>query len=206
MNIKDLKVLLLVSSVIALFPTMTSANVVLNGHWDNYTLGTGGEWYLSYEKNAEETLFSLDFNGDFLGNGIDPDALIFSGVTKKKGNTTFNIVGHNDFGDVTAKINQTGQFKFKASDVPSSIIESVVLKGQLTEDSFDFLYDVYFEEGALLAPVFQMPDLEPHSSGLIMTMDVLQPELASVPLPSTFLLFLSSLGLVLKYRKIDDSL
>ena len=207
------KIVVMMSGMLALFPTTINANsIVLDGHWDNFNLGTGGEWYLSYQRNSEQTLLSLDFDGDFLGVGVDPDALNFSGETNDEGSTTLSIEGHSSFGDVLANINQQGAFEFRANDMPVSIVQSIVLKGAITSDSFDFLYDLYFEEepllftpnptytSGLISYIEQNPG-STHTSGSLELTAWVGPLPTIVPLPNALLLFLSGLGLVFKYRK-----
>jgi len=206
------KIVVMMSGMLALFPTTINANsIVLDGHWDNYNLGTGGDWYLSYQSNSEQTWLSLDFDGDFLGIGIDPGALNFSGVTKEEGNTLLNVVGHSLFGDVSATINPLGEFELSANDVPGPVIQSVDLTAQLSSDNFDFLYDIYFEEELLLLtpnPTYtsglityieQNPSAT-HTSGLYQeTWTRVVP--IYVPLPNALLLFLSGFSLFFKYSK-----
>lgn len=118
MKSKYLKKLLMVCGLVTLLPVTSLANTVLDGVWDNYTLGTSGAWHLSYQKNAEQTSFAIDFDGDFLGNGYDPEVLELVGRTQANGGTALRAEGHSVFGDVSAKINSKGKFKFRASDVP----------------------------------------------------------------------------------------
>lgn len=159
MKNKYLQILLMVCGLVTLLPASSQANTVLDGVWDNYTLGTTGTWHLSYQQNAEQTLFAIDFDGDFLGNGFDPEVLELVGRTQVKGGTALRAENHSVFGDVSAKISSKGKFKFRASDVPDFQVASVDLRGQLTETSFIFSNDIKFEG---LIPLFPGTD---HTSG-----------------------------------------
>jgi len=209
MNNIFLRKLLLACGLVFLLPVTANANIILNGVWDNYTLGTTGDWYLNYQRNDQQTVFSIDFNGDFLGNGIEPDVLNLAGTTKENEITSLQAFGHNAFGDVTAEISQPGLFKFMANDVPGNSIRSVSLEGQLTETDFYFLHDITFEDNSFSSGVTlinysvtidTMSQYMPTTtSGLYIETDYREtPDaiLTAVPLPGTFLLFFSGLGLL----------
>jgi len=215
MNNIFLRKLLLACGLVFLLPVTANANIILNGVWDNYTLGTTGDWYLNYQRNDQQTAFSIDFNGDFLGNGVEPDVLNLIGATKQKGSTQLHAVGHNVFGDVRAKINQRGKLKFLAENVPGGLIESVALKGMLTETDFNFLHHITFEDNSFSSGVTLInysvtidtmsPYMPTTTSGLYIETDYRETPyatLTAVPLPSTFLLFFSGLGLLFTKKRV----
>ena len=166
----------------------------LAGVWDNYTLGTHGEWQLLYQNSTDFVSATIDFDGDFLGNGSDPESLTLSGSKNAEGLAKFKVIDHESFGDVAGFINKNGKIMLSAYNLPDADIESVRLRGNISATDFTFTHDIEFESGETTYGVIL------HGTVLIDDPITIIPP-SEVPIPASIWLLISSLGTLFSFAR-----
>lgn len=216
---------LLLHGIAALVPVSAVAAIQLEGVWDDYASGTHGVWELTYQTSSADALFRIDFDGDFLGNGSDPEPLSLSGYTDASGTAFLNTVAHQTFGDVSATLSSQGVLQLNAGRFPDSSINALNLEGILTDTGFDFSYDVSRRSGVVSYGLF-MTEFVFDVSGDWSDVDVLDdwtltanntplqsravgmPHIdntpSQIPLPGAFVLLVSGLAVLLTIKRDEN--
>lgn len=188
-------VLLCWFSVFLLFSISKASASPLEGVWDNYTLGTHGEWQLLYQNTTDFVSTTIDFDGDFLGNGSDPDALTLTGPKNAEGLASISASNHASFGDVAGSIDQDGNIFLLATNFPDTDIKSMNLTGVISATDFTFSHDIEFESGEVTYGV---------TTTLVIFDDPITISSPSeVPLPASIWLLISSLGVLFSFGRRD---